>query len=220
MLAGLFRSGFPVSYTIYGDLRSGAFSSEAVLAEVGAEYKFERISLEKNEQKEPAFLAINPSGKMPALRLPEGAIVTESLAILLTIADHFPNARLLPPGGSIQRAEAFRWLAFMSGEIYPLVELSDYPERFAPKGGESDALREKVRERLRKNLLTVERNFKGPWFMGEAFSIVDIYAVMFTRWRGTFGKDWLPANLPDLFSLADRLSKRERIAPVWQRQWG
>src|SRR5580698_8454498 len=109
MLAGLFRLGFPVSYTIYGDLRSGAFSSEAVLAEVGAEYKFERISLEKNEQKEPAFLAINPSGKMPALRLPEGAIVTESLAILLTIADHFPNARLLPPGGSIQRAEAFRW---------------------------------------------------------------------------------------------------------------
>ena len=90
-----------------------------------------------------------------------------------------------------------------------------------PAGTASESLREKVRERLRNNILTVERNFKGPWFMGEAFSIVDIYAVMFTRWRGTFGKDWLAGgHLPDLFGLSDRLSKRERIRPVWEKHFG
>jgi GST-like protein len=119
-----------MGYTIYGDLRSGVFSSEAALAEAAADYSFERVSLEKNEQKKPEFLAINPSGKMPALRLPDGTIVTESLAILLTIADRFPASPLLPRPESAARANAFRWLAFMAGEIYPMVEISDYPERF------------------------------------------------------------------------------------------
>jgi glutathione S-transferase len=114
-----------MSFTLYGDLGSGAFSAEAALAEAGAPYTFELVSLEKGEQKQPAFLAINPSGKMPALRLPEGEIITESAAILLTLADHFPQARLLPPQASNGRALAYRWLAFMAGEIYPIVEIVD-----------------------------------------------------------------------------------------------
>src|SRR4051812_23421570 len=109
-----------MSFTLYGDLGSGAFSAEAALVEAGAPYSFELVSLDRNEQKQPAFLAINPSGKMPALRLPAGEIVTESAAILLTLADHFPQARLLPPQAGSERAQAYRWLAFMAGGIYSL----------------------------------------------------------------------------------------------------
>src|SRR6185503_12281454 len=116
-----------MSFTLYGDLGSGAFSAEAALAEAGAPYTFELVSLDKKEQKQPAFLAINPSGKIPALRLAEGEIITESAAILLTLADHFPQARLLPPQASNDRAKAYRWLAFMAGEIYPIVEIVVYP---------------------------------------------------------------------------------------------
>src|SRR5215475_13425431 len=116
-----------MSYTLYGDLGSGAFSAESALAEAGAPYNFELVSLEKNEQKQPHFLAINPSGKIPALRLPEGEVITESAGILLTIADHFPTARLLPPQASADRGKAYRWLAFMASELYPMVEISDYP---------------------------------------------------------------------------------------------
>ena len=67
-----------MTYTIFGDKGSGAFSAEAVLAEAGAPYEFHFVSLEKNEQRKPEFLAINPSGKIPALRLPEGEVITES----------------------------------------------------------------------------------------------------------------------------------------------
>src|ERR1700744_735383 len=98
-----------MSFTLYGDLGSGAFSAEAALAEAGAPYKFELVSLEKNEQRQPAFLAINPSGKMPALRLGKGQVVPDSAAFLLTIPDNFPGARLLPPQGSPERATAYRW---------------------------------------------------------------------------------------------------------------
>ncbi len=209
-----------MAYVLYGDTGSGAFSAEAVLAEAGAPYDFKVVSLEKNEQREPAFLAINPSGKMPALRLPEGQIVTESLAILLTLADHYPNAKLLPPQGGPARAQAYRWLAFMASEIYPMVEISDYPERFVTNG-DAEALRQKARERIRERLLIVERMCDGPWFLPSGFSIVDIYAAMFSRWRGSIGKDWLAeGHIPKLDNLAAAVAKRPAIAPVWKRHFG
>ena len=206
-----------MSFTLYGDLGSGAFSAEAALAEAGAPYRFELVSLEKGEQKQPAFLAINPSGKMPALRLPEGEIITESAAILLTLADHFPQARLLPPQASNDRALAYRWLAFMAGEIYPIVEIVDYPERFMPPGGDAKALRTIARDRIRERIAIVERMIKGPFLLGAGFSILDIYAAMFTRW--SLEPDWKLAHIPRLMALADAVSQRPAIAPVWQRHF-
>jgi glutathione S-transferase len=204
-------------FTLYGDLGSGAFSAEAALAEADAPYHFELVSLEKNEQKQPSFLAINPSGKMPALRLAEGAIVTESAAILLTLADHFPQARLLPPQASPDRAQAYRWLAFMAGEIYPIVEIVDYPERFTPEGGDQQALRAIARDRIRERILIVERMIHGPFLLAGGFSILDIYAAMFSRW--SLEPDWKLAKLPKLMALADAVSRRPAIAPVWQRHF-
>jgi glutathione S-transferase len=210
-----------MTYTIFGDKGSGAFSAEAVLAEAGAPYNFHHVSLEKNEQRSPEFLAINPSGKIPAVRLPEGEIVTESAAILLTVADHFPNARLMPAQASAERAHAYRWLAFMASEIYPMVEISDYPQRFVPEGAEAAALRQKARERLRERLLIVERMVAGPWLLAGGFSILDIYAAMFTRWRGSIGKTWLAeGHIPKLDALALGVSKRPNIQPVWARHFG
>ena len=207
-------------FTVYGDKGSGAFSAEAALAEAGAPYDFHLISLEKNEQKKPEFLAINPSGKMPAVKLPEGQIITESLAILLTIADHFPNAHLLPNQASVERAYAYRWLAFMAAEIYPMVEISDYPERFAPEGDEAKALRRKARERIRERLLIVERQVAGPWFLPSGFSILDIYAAMFSRWRGSLGKEWANAgHIPKLDALSKALSQRPALREIWKRHF-
>ncbi len=210
-----------MTYRIFGDKGSGAFSAEAVLAEAGAPYEFHSVSLEKNEQRKPEFLAINPSGKIPALRLPEGEVITESSAILLTIADHFPNARLLPPQAGPARAQAYRWLAFMASEIYPMVEVSDYPERFVPEGAEAEALRANARARIRERLLIVERFAGDPWLLPSGFSILDIYVSMFTRWRGSIGREWLAeGHIPKLSAISTALAGRPAIAPVWARHFG
>jgi GST-like protein len=202
-----------MSYTLYGDLGSGAFSAEAALAEAGAPYTFELVSLEKNQQKSPDFLAINPSGKIPALRLPGGSIVTESAAILLTLAEHFPPARLLPPLGAPARAQAYRWLAFMAGEIYPIVEIVDYPERF----GDGESLRAIARDRIRERILIIERMIDGDFLLPHGFSILDIYAAMFTRW--SLEPAWKQANIPKLMKLAENVAKRPAIAPVWAKHF-
>jgi glutathione S-transferase len=209
-----------MTITIYGDLRTGVFAVEAALAEAGADYAFERISLRDRAQKSPAFLAINPAGKVPALRWADGTLLTESVAILLAIAERFPQAALLPPPASDARAQACRWLVFMACEIYPMVEIADYPERFVPAGEPAQALRETVRARIRENLLLVEAAFAGPWCLGDAFSLADIYAVMFTRWTDDIGKAWLAeGHLPKLLAAGVALSQRPRIAPVWARHF-
>lgn len=207
-----------MTYILYGDKRSGAFSVECALAETGAPYEFKIVSLDKNEQKGAAYLAINPSGKIPALKLPSGEIVTESAGLLLTIADRHPEAQLLPPPGTPARADCYRWLAFMASEIYPMVEIVDYPERFAPAGANADELKTKARDRIRERILIVECAIAGPWILPAGFSVADIYAVMFSRW--SIGENWRKENLPKIRALTLALKERPRIAPVWERHFG
>ncbi|MDE3114141.1 MAG: glutathione S-transferase family protein [Pseudomonadota bacterium] len=209
-----------MNYVIYGDPGSGAFSTEAALAEVGGAYEFHAVSLEKNEQKSPEFLAINPTGKMPALKLPGGEIVTESAAILLTIAERFPDSALLPPPASFARAQALRWIAFLAAEVYPMVEISDYPERFVPAGEAAEALRERAKVRIRERLLALETAVTGPWLLETGFSAADIYIANFSRWRNSIGADWLKQDhIPKIMALADTVSQRPKIAPVWKRHF-
>lgn len=206
-----------MTFILYGDRGSGAFSAEAALAEAGADYEFRTISLRTNEQRAPEFLAINPSGKMPALKLPEDGIVTESLAILVTVADMFPLAGLLPSQGSFARAQALRWLAFMATELYPMVEIVDYPARLAPEGAQSDALREKAREKLRERFAIIEQAVATPWLLADGFSVANIYAAMFSRWD--IGAAYCKTNLPKVSALAEAVARRPRIAPVWERHF-
>jgi glutathione S-transferase len=206
-----------MTYVLYGDKGSGAFCVEAALAEAGAPYEFQTVSLDKNEQKSPAFLAINPSGKIPALKLPSCEIVTETAALLLTVAERHPEAALLPPAGAPTRAQALRWIAFMASEIYPMVEIADYPERFAPKGVEAEVLRLKARDRVRERILLVERVVAGPWLLSSGFSAADIYAAMFTRWSECSG--WRDEHLPKIMAMTAALAQRPAIAPVWRRHF-
>ncbi|MGH6890519.1 MAG: glutathione S-transferase family protein [Rhizomicrobium sp.] len=206
-----------MTWTIYGEKWSGAFAVEAALAEAGAKYEFREVSLERNEQRQPDFLRLNPVGKMPAVQLPEGKILTETLAILLTISERFPDAQLLPPPGSFARAEALRWLAFMTSEIYPMVEIDDYPARFVPEGAQSEGLKIKARDRIRERLMILESAVSGPWLLADGFSLADIYAALFISWNSA--RDWRDQHVPKICGIARGVAKRPRIAPVWPPQF-
>ena len=207
-----------MTYLLFGDKGSGAFCVEAALAEARAPYEFKTISLEKNEQKSPAFLEINPSGKIPALKLPDGSMVTETAALLLIVAERHPTARLLPPLGTPERAQAMRWIGFMASEIYPMVEIVDYPQRFAPDGEQAEALRIKCRDRVRERMSIVERTVAGPWLLKSGFSAADLYAAMFSRWSECRG--WRDEHLPKINAMAAALSQRPVLAPIWARHFG
>lgn len=206
-----------MTYVLYGDKASGAFAVECALAEADCDYTVETVSLDKNEQRSEAFRAINPSGKIPALKLPSGEVVTESSALLLTIADRHPEARLLPPIASVARAEAYRWIAYMASEIYPMVEIVDYPGRFTPESADKEIVRTKARDRIRERFLVIEKAIEGPWFLATGFSVADVYAAMFSRW--SVGREWRESYLPKVNALAKAVSERPKIAPIWEKHF-
>jgi glutathione S-transferase len=206
-----------MTYLLYGEKGSGAFCVEAALAEAGAPYDFHEISLDKNEQHSPDYLALNPSGKIPALKLPEGGIVTETAALLILLAERHPEAGLLPSPETPERAQALRWLAFMACEVYPIVEIADYPERFVTDHKAAAELKHSAQERIRERMLCVEQAVAGPWFLASGFSALDFYAAMFSRWRECRLGDWREEHLPKICAIAAALSQRPVLAAVWSR---
>lgn len=198
-----------MTYTLYGCRRSGSLTVELALAEIGVTYEVRDVNVETEAQRDDAYAAINPQRKVPALITPIGETLTESVAILLTLDERHPEAGRLPPAGSAERAQALRSLLFVATEIYPMVEINDYPERFAPTPASAPELREVARAIWRERWLLVERSIAGdPFLLASGFCLSDIYIAVVSRWAQQDA--WRPAHLP-------KVEKLTAAAPVWSR---
>ena len=120
-----------MTYVIYGARGSGSGIVEAACAELGVAYELRDLDARAGEHRGEAYAAKNPQRKLPALEIDGDEIVTESVAIVLTLDERHRSAALLPPPGSRERAQALRWMVFLATELHPIVEIIDYPERFA-----------------------------------------------------------------------------------------
>ena len=207
-----------MTYLLYGARGSGSCAIECALAEIGADCEVRKLSLRNDEQRGAEYEAVNPQRKVPALVIDGDQLLTESVAILLTLEERHPEACLLPPKGTVGRANALRWLLFAATEIYPIVEINDYPERFAPDSAGVEAMRERAREIWRTRWLLVEENISGePYLSGDGFSLTDIYLAVVSRWAQQ--NAWRPTHVPKVERLTEAVAARPAIAPVWARHF-
>ncbi|MGG5889151.1 glutathione S-transferase family protein [Falsiroseomonas sp. HC035] len=210
-----------MKYILYGDKGSGSGPVEMALAEAGAEVELREVPLEGDHQRRADYLELNPMGRLPTLVLPGGMVMTESLAILVTLADLHPEAGLLPPPGDLGRATALRWMALLAGEFYPHVTRYDYPERFGIGPDQAQPVKWRAQEMGQEVLGVIERHAgltgdaAAPFLLGERFSVADLYLAVLSRWMG--GRVWTPENLPKLEVLARAVAVRPAVAPVWDR---
>ena len=210
-----------MGYILYGDAGSGSAPVEMALAEVGATVELRAVPLEGDHQLRADYRAVNPMGRLPTLILPDGTVMTESLAILVTIADLHPEASLLPPPGDSGRAMGLRWMALLAGEFYPQITRWDYPARFGVAPEQYPALRDGALAMARDVMRVVEAHAgltgdpAAPFLLGPRFTVADIYLAVLSRWAE--GRVWTPANLPRIEVLAQAVARRPAIAPLWQR---
>ena len=207
-----------MAYVLYGDRRSGSAAIELALDHIGAPFETRPVPLEGEAQLAAEYRRVNPMGRVPTLLLPDGTVVTESLAILLTLEGRHPEAGLLPPGEDPGRARALRWMALAAGEIYPCVTRSDYPERFSADPGHAPAIRARAQEMAREIWGIIEREAApAPFVLGDRFSLADIYLAVLSRWMG--GEAWIPAACPRIEALAQAVAARPRLAAAWSRHY-
>jgi glutathione S-transferase len=151
---------------LYWAPRTRSFSALWLMEEAGQPYERVLTDFSKGEQKSPEYLAINPMGKVPALRDGE-ATLAEAAAICAYVAERYPQAKLAPPLGDSLRAKYLYWLFFSPGCIEPaMVQLATKIEMNPTAAGWGDA-------KLVFDVLDAALS-KGPWLLGDTFSAADI----------------------------------------------
>lgn len=189
-------------------------ASHIGLEESGAKYDGQPLSFAKNEQKTAEYLKINPRGRVPALVIDDGAIV-ENTAILDYIAGKY--APQLMPKDPVQRARAISLMAWFSNNVHPAFTHIGRPERFT----DDPSIHDKLKEKGRSNFWAALQEIDGiigskPWIMGDQFSVVDGYALVFYGWGKRIG---LPiTELKNYTAWAGRMLARPAVRRVLERE--
>ncbi|GLQ50791.1 glutathione S-transferase family protein [Dyella flava] len=175
----------------------------ALLEELSADYELHLLDFKKGEQRQPAYLAINPMGKVPAI-LHRDVLVAEQPAVFLYLAELYPEARLAPLIGDPRRGPYLRWLVYYGSSFEPAVvdrsqKREPAPPMTSPYGTWDDVLN------------TIHAQLaRGPYLLGDRFTAADVLWGIALHWTTLFN---LVPETPDIRAYIERVIMR----PAMQR---
>lgn len=180
---------------------NASMAPHMLLQHLGLPHRLVLVDRAQGAHKQPAYLALNPNGLIPVL-VDGDLVLYEAAAICLHLADRAPQAGLLGAPGSAQRAQAYKWLAWMGNTLQPTLMHHFYPERVLGTEGAAAACRALVQThaqaevgRLLGQLETALRRHGGPWLLGDTLCVADFYGLMLCRWTRHFqGEAAAPAR--------------------------
>ncbi len=164
------------------------------LEEIGEPFGKRLIAFMAGEHRSPAFLTVNPAGKVPALETAQGVIVQNG-AILTYLAQRHPAAGLLPTGDGPQAVQALSELFRIAADLHPLVTRFVLPQMITTQAEQAASIRDKAREVLTAQLAPMEQRLAGQaWMLGNDWSIIDAYLAWI--WFRTTGAGFDPQTFP------------------------
>lgn len=190
--------------TLYHCPHTRSTGALILLEELGAPYDLHVLNMKAGEQRQPAYLAINPMGKVPAIRHGD-AVITEQVAIYLYLADLFPEAKLAPQIGDAPRGPYLRWMVFYAACFEPAVidraaNHEPAPVMMSPYGDYDTML-----------ATVVSQLHSGPYLLGERFSAADVLWGTALGWTTMF--DLVPKE-PVIMDYVQRIGARPATARV------
>ncbi|WP_119302236.1 glutathione S-transferase family protein [Dongia deserti] len=188
---------------------SCALASHIALEEAGAEYTAYRMDLKAGDQRKPEYLATNPKGRVPALVTDRG-ILTENVAILAFVAQSFPKAGLAPLNDPFAFAEIQAFNSYLASTVHVAHAHRNRGYRWADNQSSFDDMRRKAPETISACFDLIERQMlKGPWVMGEAYTICDPYLFTIAEWLEGDGVD--PTRFPKVHDHRRRMYERPAV---------
>ncbi|MGE5115835.1 MAG: glutathione S-transferase family protein [Betaproteobacteria bacterium] len=188
--------------TLYHSPQSRSTAALALLEELGAGYELHVLDAKKGEQRKAEYLAVNPMGKVPAIRHGE-AVVTEQVAVFIYLADLYADAGLAPPIGDALRGPYLRWLAFYGSSFEPAIVDRAMKREPAPPAmsgyGDYDTMLGTLTGQLAR----------GPWILGERFSAADVLWGTALTWTTMFK---LVPELPEVMRYMERVNSRAAVS--------
>jgi GST-like protein len=194
----------PKPYTLYAAQGGGSMLIEIALEMARAPYEIVDVAWEDTGWNSKLLKDLNPLGQVPVLVAPDGAVMTESAAIFLSLSEQFPAAQLSPAPGAPERAAFLRWLTVFVSAIYPTFTYGDVTARWVGEGeksGAGKALRAATDDHRKMLYRFLEGQVRpDPWLLGKTFSALDLYVWVFSYWRP--GREWMKSECPALFRIA------------------
>ncbi|MGT4069412.1 UNVERIFIED_CONTAM: glutathione S-transferase family protein [Aeromonas hydrophila] len=173
--------------TLYLTPGTCAMAVRIALVEAGAPHQIRRVDFASGEQRSPAYLAINPKGRVPAL-VTERGVLTETPALLLYVAQRFPDAKLAPLNDPFLLARMQEVNSFLASTVHVAHAHSRRAARWADDEQAIAAMQAKVPHNMREGFAEIERHYlAGPWVLGEQFSLADIYLFVVASWLKSDG---------------------------------
>lgn len=175
-----------------------------VLCELGVPHELERVDLQSHTTESGEnFQTINPKGYVPTLQLGDGQRLTEVAAILLYLAEHFPEGGLLPPAGTIKRFRIQEWLAFISSELH-----KSFGPMFRPNINAD--WKAALLANIERRLAYVDQALTGQDYLtGTRFSIADAYLFTIVNWATIMHIDL--SRWPSLQAFQKRVAARPAV---------
>lgn len=177
-----------------------------LLEELGAKYQLHVLNMKAGEQRKAEYLAINPMGKVPAIKHGD-AIITEQVAVFLYLADLYPEAGLVPPIGDPLRGPYLRWMVFYGSCFEPALMDRSQNRKPAPQStspyGDFDTMFKTLTGQLGK----------GEYLLGDKFTAADVLWGTALTWVTLF--KLVPIS-PTIQAYIDRVNARPSV--VWVRE--
>jgi glutathione S-transferase len=196
-------------YTLYYSPGAASMVVHLALLETGAPYRLERVDLA--QPRSAAYLQLNPQGQVPTL-LAEGRALTESVAILIWLAERHTNAKLAPLPGDPLHGECLQWLVSLSNSLMATFRFWFYPRDLGHEQHPPE-LRAALQARIEATWQRIDAllALRGPYLLGERFCSADLLLTMLMRWSRR-----MPRTALDWPALA-QLATRVRARPSWQK---
>jgi glutathione S-transferase len=189
-----------------------SLASHIALEEAGAAYSTVRIDFASNEQRSPEYLAINPKGRVPAM-VTERGILTETPAMLAFIAQSFPQARMAPLDDPFAFAQVQAFNSYLCATLHVAHAHRMRGHRWADDPAAIAAMQRKVPQSVAACYELIENGMlKGPWVMGDAYTICDPYLFTVAQWLE--GDGIKPAQFPRVADHRRRMSERPAVRKV------
>ncbi|NIX78047.1 glutathione transferase GstA [Microvirga terricola] len=172
--------------------------------EAGLPLTIEKVDLATRKTETGAdFAALNPKGYVPALKLDDGAVMTEVAALVQLVADKNPSAKLAPANGTMERYRLQEWLAFISSEVH-----KGFSPLWNPATPEES--KQAAKDRLAIRFAYLDKILAAqPFLTGSQFTVADAYLFTVVNWAGYLNIDI--SGYPNLKAFLDRVSARPKV---------
>jgi len=208
-----------MSFTLYGAAGSGSVPVEAAMTLIGLDYRVIEAVTWEGEAERDKVAAVNPMRQIPALVLPNGEVLTESAAILIWLADAYPEAGLAPSIDDPRRAQFLRWMSFIPASIYSMFWVRDEPSRLV---GDDAAAQDEVKRRTLERVAECWRVMDsqiapGRFLLDDDLSVLDLYVAVASRW--TPRRTRFYAEAPRMAEVVRRVDALPALQTFWAERF-